>query len=124
MMLGMAHSAFAADSWTVNINGSKSKLVPIVSPDGTVVVPLNFPTERQENYTLSIKTDKVAHVINVTRTLNKAKTRDTGMCAQCNGTGLCQKDYQAGSGIGNNGTACVVCGGTGKCWYCNGTGTK
>jgi hypothetical protein len=45
-------------------------------------------------------------------------------CYYCSGTGLCQNDYQAGSGKIYNGEGCVVCSGTGKCWHCGGSGKK
>ena len=44
-------------------------------------------------------------------------------CNKCGGTGLCQNDFpRAGSGKEANGSQEPLCEGSGKCYYCDGTG--
>jgi hypothetical protein len=47
---------------------------------------------------------------------------ETQECFKCGGTGKCQQDYPAGSGLQMNGAPCSSCSGTGKCPQCGGTG--
>jgi hypothetical protein len=123
MMMPMLASADA--TWPVYLNGVKTSLKATVQKDGTVLAPMVFPVgEHQQDYDLSIHTDAVAHKVFVQRTPRGPKLRGDEKCYHCSGTGKCQNDYPAGSGIIYSGQACSVCSGTGKCWYCEGTGDK
>ena len=47
---------------------------------------------------------------------------ETEACFKCGGSGNCQQDWPAGSGLRSNGQKCSSCNGTGECPQCGGTG--